>query len=90
MTSWHYDFLSGVVAMGFLTLALFFAKFWKRTHDSFFLAFACAFVLMAANAVVATYIVDETEQGWSYLLRLAAFILIIVAIVLKNLGTRRN
>ena len=41
-----YDFLSGAVALGFFVCALFFLRFWRRTRDALFLAFALAFVLM--------------------------------------------
>jgi hypothetical protein len=88
MDNWHYDFLGGAITMGYFTLGLFFLKFWKNTRDSFFLAFAGAFWLMAANSIFFIYSAGtEPEKGWTYLLRLAAFTLIIVAIIRKNIRT---
>ena len=83
-------FGSGLIAMGFLVAALFFVRFWSRTRDDLFLAFGLAFVLMALNqGLPALLDVPREEQSPFYLLRLAAFILIILAIIGKNLKSRR-
>lgn len=82
------DFVSGMVAMGFFVLGLFFMKFWRRTADTFFLIFGLAFWLLTANQVMSTIgNSGERETVWIYLLRLCAFLLIISAIVRKNLRT---
>ena len=83
MTMFH--FLSGAVTFGFLVAALFFLGFWKRTGDSLFLAFATAFGLLGlAQAILALANIPVEERSWVYLLRLAAFSLIIVSIFVKN------
>ena len=41
-----YDFLSGAVAFGFFVCGLFFLRFWRRTRDELFMAFALAFGLL--------------------------------------------
>jgi hypothetical protein len=78
-------FLSGMVTAGFLAGGLFFARFWARSRDSLFLAFAAAFWLLALNELLVS-LVDEPSDTQSvfYLLRVAAFVLIAVAIVRKN------
>ncbi|MBV8537065.1 MAG: hypothetical protein JO128_15805 [Alphaproteobacteria bacterium] len=83
-------FVSGVVTMGFLVAALFFLRFWRRTQDRLFAPFAGAFALLAINQALA-YLVDlgREEVGWVWPLRIAAFLLIIAAIVGKNLDARR-
>lgn len=79
-------FLGGAVTVGYLVAALFFLKFWRRTRDSLFAAFAAAFLLMAANqAVPVLFGIPDEALGGVYLLRLAAFLLIIMAILRKNL-----
>ncbi len=85
-----YDFLSGAVALGFFVCALFFLRFWRRTRDTLFLAFALAFVLMGiGQSVLALANIPTEERGSIYLFRLAAFAVIIFAIVRKNRESRR-
>ena len=81
------DFLSGTITMGFLVCGLFFWRFWARTRDSLFLSFAVAFWLLAlGQALLALTGIPTEERSWLYLIRLAAFLLIIFAILRKNLG----
>ncbi|MGH6983222.1 MAG: DUF5985 family protein [Stellaceae bacterium] len=84
-------FANGVLTAGFLALGLFFLKFWRRTRDGFFVLFAAAFALLAANAVASALTGPHSEDTNPsiYLLRLCAFVLIIVAIVRKNVTGRR-
>ena len=80
-----FDFLSGAVTLGFLLCGLHFLRFWKRSRDGLFLAFACAFWLLGLNqALIALANIPVEERSWVYLLRLAAFVLIIAAIAAKN------
>ena len=47
-----HDFLAGAVTLGFLACGLFFLRFWRRTHDGLFLAFAMAFALLGVGQAV--------------------------------------
>jgi hypothetical protein len=79
-------FIAGALVVGFLTAGLFFLKFWRQTGDGLFAAFATAFVLLAANQAAPVLLGLPTEgQAPVYLLRLAAFALIIWAILRKNI-----
>ena len=79
------NFISGVIAMGFLVCAAFFMRFWSRTRDSLFASFAVAFLLLAvAQSLVTILGLPLEERSWLYLLRLTAFLIIIVAILRKN------
>ena len=79
------EFLSGAVTFGFDLAGLFFLRFWRRTGDSLFLAFAVAFWLLGlGQALLALSNVPVEERSWLYLLRLAAFGIILVAIGFKN------
>jgi hypothetical protein len=79
------EFLAGVIATGYLVAGLFFLRFWTRTRDHLFAIFTVAFWLLAATQALVTLAeVPREEQSWIYLLRLAAFVLIIVGIVAKN------
>jgi len=79
--------ISGALAAGYLIAGLFFLRFWNRTRDRLFLAFAAAFALMALNNALPVVLgVPQEERGGIYLIRLAAFVLIIVAVLAKNFG----
>ena len=81
-----YGFFGGVLTLGFLVVSVFFLKFWRRTGERLFLAFAAAFCLLAANqAVPVLFGIPREEQSYVYLLRLAGFGMIIAAILGKNL-----
>lgn len=79
-------FLAGAVVLGFLLAGLFFFRFWTRTHDELFLAFTLAFWLLGLVQALLTISRDlaEEERSWLYLLRLAAFSIILLAIWRKN------
>jgi hypothetical protein len=79
------DFLSGAIVMGFVIAGLFFLRFWKRTHEGLFVAFALAFWLLGlTQALLAFTDIPVEERSWLYLLRLAAFLLILASIWVKN------
>lgn len=81
------EFVSGLITMGFLVAAGFFARFWRQTADRLFLAFAIAFVLLALNQALAQWLGAADERvAYTYLLRVLGFILILVAIIDKNLS----
>lgn len=83
-------FLSGAVTMGALVASLFFVRFWRKTGDRFFLAFALAFLLLGLNQALAQWIGAADERaGYTYLLRVVAFVLILAAIIDKNFGSKR-
>ncbi len=83
-----FDFLSGAISLGFAVCALFFLRFWRRTREELFLAFALAFLLLGVGqTVLALANIPTEERGSVYLLRLAAFLLILIAIFRKNRST---
>lgn len=80
-----YDFLAGVLTGGFLVAGLFFLRFWHRTRDGLFLAFALAFWLLGlGQGILALGNVPVEEHSWIFLIRLSAFALILAAIIRKN------
>ena len=83
------DFLAGAVAMGFAIAALMFLKFWRRTREGLFLAFAGSFFLLSLNhAMLSLSQVPLEERSTLYIVRLAAFLLIIGALWHHNRGRR--
>jgi hypothetical protein len=80
-----YSFLSGAIMMACLAIGVFFVRFWSRSHDRFFLFFACAFWLFGLSRVTLMLTAQPTERPLTVsLVRLGAFLLILVAIIDKN------
>ena len=80
----------GVIATSSITAAVFFLRFWKRTHDSLFLAFAVAFLIEGVNRIAVLEIERPNEGSpWTYVVRLIAFLIILAGILNKNYGSDR-
>jgi hypothetical protein len=78
-------FIAGVLTMGNAIAALFFARFWRETSDRLFGFFAVAFALLSLQrALLVSAQSLQISDIWSYVIRLAAFVLILVAIIDKN------
>lgn len=79
------NFLAGAIVMGFGVAAVMFLKFWKRTHELLFLAFAGSFLLLGVTQALLT-LADFQDDARTriYLLRLAAFLLILFAMAWQN------
>jgi hypothetical protein len=85
-------FLLGAVAAMSLVASLFFLKFWRQTHDRFFLLFSLAFLGDAVDRCLLALLADlsREQEPFYYLVRLFTFGLIIVAVVDKNLRASRQ
>jgi hypothetical protein len=81
------QFLAGAASVSLLVISLFFLRFWKRTRDRLFLFFAGAFFILMLERIVRAAIVENEWAAYVYTVRLAAFVLIIVAIIDKNRRT---
>jgi hypothetical protein len=80
-------FLLGVIVTTSLTAGVFFLKFWRRTRDVLFLAFAVAFIIEGLNRVGFLFVPEPNEGSPAiYIVRLFAFLTIVAAIVRKNRG----
>jgi hypothetical protein len=78
-------FLWGTLATTTWVIGLVFFRYWAETKDRFFAFFGAAFWVFCANWVALAVInpTDETRH-YVYLIRLVAFVLILVAIIDKN------
>jgi Family of unknown function (DUF5985) len=84
-------YLGGAVTLGYFTAGALFLRFWRRTRDRLFLAFATAFGLLALNQLIAT-LLEAADEGtvYAYALRVLGFVLILWAIIDKNVSARRR
>ena len=85
-----YDFLSGAVVLGFVTCALFFLRFWKKTRDRLFAIFAIAFWVLGLNWLALAFTQTDEVRTWLYGVRFLAFLLILWGIIEKNRATTRK
>jgi hypothetical protein len=59
------SFLAGLVTAGFLVIALFFFRYWRRTGDGLLAWFGAAFLVLGGNQALAELIeLGRDEQGW--------------------------
>lgn len=79
------QFLWGALSMANFAIALFFLRYWRASRDRLFVYFSIAFAAMGLNWVGLASVEPQFEMRHTlYLLRLAAFVLIIIGIIDKN------
>jgi 4-amino-4-deoxy-L-arabinose transferase-like glycosyltransferase len=84
-------FLTGSACILCLVAALLFLRFYRKTKDRLFIFFAAAFAILGINRIFFAMIdVNDEARTYLYLVRLAAFTLIIYAIIDKNLARKRT
>jgi hypothetical protein len=77
-------FLLGVLVTACASAGLFFLRFWRRTGDGLFLAFAMAFWMLGLNWLLLAIVETDEVRTALYVIRLLAFVLILGAILHKN------
>jgi hypothetical protein len=85
------QFLWGGLAVSCAIAGLFFLKFWTSTRDRLFLSFAAAFWILGLSwAGLAILNPADDSRHYVYVVRLAAFLIIIVGIIDKNRASPRR
>jgi Family of unknown function (DUF5985) len=80
-----YTLMSGATVMACFVSGLFFLRFWRTTGDRLFVFFAIAFVTLAGHwTALALASPDFEFRPLLYGVRLAAFVMILLAIADKN------
>ena len=78
-------FLIGVIATACFAVSGLFLKYWPRTGDTLFLAFALAFFIEAINRIPLLFMRHPNEASpWYYVVRLISFLIILAGILKKN------
>jgi hypothetical protein len=79
------QFCWGMLTMASLVASWFFVRYWRASGERLFVFFAVAFAMLAVNWLTLS-IVDPAFEARHliYLIRLAAFLVIIVGIIDKN------
>lgn len=83
--------LYGGIATTSILVGMLFLRFWRTSHDRFFMFFALSFLLEGANRLVlgSSGLVNEDAPVY-YLVRLLSYGLILVAILDKNIPRRKK
>ena len=78
-------FVAGLLVMGYAVAALYFGRFYRVSRDRLFLFFAAGFALLAVQrlSLAAAAALPMPEIAY-YVLRLAAFVVILIGILDKN------
>ena len=85
------SFLSGIFMMGLGVSGLLFLRSWREAGDRLFLNFAIAFWLLALERIpLALFHQMKEPHSLVYLLRLFAFVIIILTIWNKNAPPSRR
>jgi hypothetical protein len=80
--------ITGAIVMACAVIGLHFLRFWKSSRDPFFLYFAAAFWIQGGQWLY-TGLASASEYGAvPYVARLLAYLLIVAAILQKNLSGR--
>jgi hypothetical protein len=80
-------FIFGLITTTSYVAALFFLRFWRRTRDFLFAAFAIAFLVQGTTALAMVHIHDADPDAfhpWMYVTQLCTYLVILVAIIRKN------
>lgn len=80
-----HQFLLGALTLATWAIGLFLLRFWRESHDRFFLVFATAFFVLGLDwGLRAAWPPAAEVRHYFYLVRLVGFVLIIVGIIDKN------
>lgn len=79
------DMLVGAITLANFLIGLFFLRFWRSTHDPFFLYFALSFSIEGVNRLISG-VTQTLYEGalMFYLIRFISYALIVIAIWQKN------
>jgi hypothetical protein len=80
----------GAFAAGHVIAAAFFLRFSHKTKSTLFTIFAAAFLLLGISyGLLCVTTASEVEPRLVYLIRLGAFVLLIVGIIWTNIHQRK-
>jgi hypothetical protein len=92
-------FLSGFAMATFGACGVFFLKLWRTSHDRFFLGFAVACWLLSFERLCGVFVSSTMESlrvnvseasSWIYVIRLFAFLTILIVVIDKNRSQKKD
>ncbi|MBL9013088.1 MAG: hypothetical protein JNL83_02865 [Myxococcales bacterium] len=88
MTSVALTYMNGALSLGCAVIAIFFLRYYRLSRDELFLWFAGAFVALGAQWTLLAFSRGSEHAHLSYLVRFAAFLMIVIGILRKNRSLR--
>jgi hypothetical protein len=76
--------MNGAITVCCAVIGLFFLRFWRKSRDRLFILFAIAFWVLGVNRIALTFVQADETRTYLYIVRLIAFLIILIAIVDKN------
>jgi hypothetical protein len=89
MTAIALTYMNGALSLGCIVIAMFFLRYFRLARDELFLWFAGAFAALAAQWTLLTFGRSSEHTHVLYVVRLAAFLMILIAILRKNRAAPR-
>lgn len=83
-------FLHGAIAAAAAIAGLVFLRYFRHTHDRFFLFLTASFWLETAGRIWSVVYLEADDDASVYVLRAISYALILAAILDKNLPKRRR
>ena len=84
MPEYTIHFMLGAIVTCCVVAGTFFLRFWRKTRDRLFGMFAAAFWILALNWVALAFTQKDEIRTALYVVRLLAFVVILLAILDKN------
>lgn len=78
------QFMLGMAVALSVFIGLIFLRFWRKAKDRLFLCFAVSFWLLGANWLTLAIVREQESQSALYLVRLVAFLVLLLGIWDKN------
>lgn len=82
-------YMYGALSLGCFAIALFFVRYYRLAKDELFLWFSGSFATLGFHWTVLALGAASEHAHLLYLVRLVAFLMIIVAILRKNRAAKR-
>jgi hypothetical protein len=85
-------FLLGALTLANAIVGLFFLRFWRQTGERLFAIFALSFLILGLSRLLIAVMgeVDEVHTTLVYLLRLLAYLLILAAVLDRNVFRKKS
>ena len=80
-------FMNGALFTAYFVAGMFFLRYWVVSRDRLFAMFSAAFALLAMQRLLLAFVPPDAAL-LLYLVRVSAFVVIIIAIIDKNRANR--